>query len=185
MRALRTGCFIIAVLWTLLIGGCLYLNRSVSIERGLQLRSHTAGDFTYDAWSYGQWVTTRERGAFVATFSPPYDLIIAIRPHNGQIESIEIVTATVIESDGTRISILDKFDAVADDVERRPGAVITLPYAAFRVNELRDSIDPFTLEIEFKSSPSNDNSTIKQDLEIRGYEDVEYSFLFWDIISGV
>lgn len=172
-----------ALLFGLLLCLILYSTRSLTIERGLRLDSHETPNFTYGAWSYGNWAVSEQDGVRISTYSPPYTLVLAIQPADPQVQSIELLAAFVTDKNGRRVSIHDKINSAKEDVELRSGAVVTKPYAAIRFESLLDTNDPITLEIEFRDNSSS-AETVRQSLELKGFESRRRSFTFWDVMSS-
>src|SRR5262249_29448120 len=149
--AKRYYCWLVLILApAIVIAGCLYTTRYVSKDRGLRLTNFQAGKFTFDAWSYGHWETSKEGTLTVETMAAPYMLLLAIRTEDGQSARIEILNAALVDRNGNRTSILSKLSDRTDEVQLRPGAAISQPYAVFRFNELLNSHDTITLEVEFR-----------------------------------
>lgn len=178
------GCLLSAILFVLTACLILYSTRSLQIDRGLKLDSYVAGDFTYDVWSYGNWVASQQGGIHVSTFSAPYTLVLAIQPDDSDVDSIEILAASITDESGNQNSVLDRINKTNDDVESRSGAAIQAPYAVFTFKSLLDSNDTITLEIEFRTNASENSDTIRQSLEIPGFESKTRSFTFWDVMSS-
>ena len=168
-----------------IIGLTLLSTRSQTIERGLRLDSFESGEFTYSAWSYGNWIESRQSGVRVSTYAPPYTLIVAVQPHNSDAETIELLSAAITGNDGVAYSVLDRIVSTIEEIESRPSSGIELPYAAFTFESVLESIDNTTLELRFRVGSEADATTILQALEIIGFEEKTRGFIFLDAISGV
>ena len=168
-----------------MLGLILYSTRTLQIYRGLKLDSYIAGEVTYDVWSYGNWIESNQSGVHVSTFAPPYTVVLAIRPSDRNIASIEMLDAFIVEESGNKTPVFDKIKQSIADVKFRSAAVIKLPYAVFTFDSMLDSNDSTTLVIEFRINRSGVSEKTQQSLEIQSFESKRRSFVFLDAISSV
>ncbi len=182
---MRKGCLLAGIAFLLIAGLVLYSTRSLQINRGLKLDSYVSDSFTFDVWSYGDWIDSTNSGVHVSTNAPPYTLVLAIQPDDQNIDSIEILAALIVDKLGNKASVLEKLEQPIADVKLRATAAIKSPYAAFMFDSLLDSNESTALEIEFRTNPSDGSQTIHQTLEIQGFEQKTRSFVFWDVMSSV
>jgi hypothetical protein len=166
------------------IAAGLYCTRYVSRDRGLRLTNFRTGKFTFDAWSYGHWETSKEGTLTIETMAAPYTLLLAIRLEDPKSARIEILNAALLDRNGDRTSILSKISDRIDEVKTRPSAAISEPHAVFLFNELRNSPDAITLEVEFRVSREQSVETMTQQLTIPGYEVERRSFTFWETMMS-
>lgn len=165
--------------------GCLVLfGLSKTVTRGWMLESVSAGDYVYDAWSYGDWVTTRNF-ATVSTYEGPYTLVLAIQPRDSDVETIEITAAAFGDSSGHRVSVLDKLSEKTEKVEKPGSSGIGSPYAPFVFNSLAETNEDIVLEIEFQAIGPEGAKTERQTLEIQGFQSVKHGILIIDQIMGI
>lgn len=182
---MRKGCLICVTSTLFIIGLLLLVTRSQTIERGLSLASYESGDFTYRAWSYGNWIESKRSGVHVSTYAPPYTLVVSVQPHHSEVQTIELLSATITSKNGVTYSVLDRVRSRIDAVEARPSSGIDSPYAAFTLESVLESIDDTILELGFRVGSEADAASYTQTLEISGFEKKTRSFTFLDAISGV
>lgn len=181
---MQKGYLFSAIGLVLLAGALLLATRSLQIDRGLKLDPYVEGEFTYQVWSNGNWVESRQAGVHVSTLSAPYTLLLSIQPKQQNVQSIEMITASLIDKSGNKKSVIEKINQLIEKVELRPASNLNSPYAAFTFDSLLDSHSDITLEIEFRTGTSDDSDTIRQSLEVRGFEKKTRSFTFWDVMSS-
>jgi hypothetical protein len=182
---MRKGCLFSITISLLVIGCFLVMTRSQKIKRGVTIDPLKSGNFTYEAWSYGNWVESKRWGARIYTYAPPYTLVIAIQPHQQNVEEIELISAKIFSEAGTPYSILSRVRSGVDEVEPRPSSGITLPYAAFAFEFALDSTENTKIELSFRISSDPDDTVFTQTLEVRGFETKTRSFTFLEAISGI
>ncbi len=182
---MRKGCLFITL--AILVGIALVLisARSQTIERGLKRDPYKSGDFTFSAWSYGEWVESRQSGVHVSTYEPPYTVIVAISPEQDKAQRIEILSATVTDRDGKTRSILDILNHRFDRVEMMNHSSITSPYAAFTFETAFDSNSDAILTLSFRVISDSHAEDHTQSLELTGFENSSRSFTFLDEMSGI
>jgi hypothetical protein len=182
---MRKGCLISITVTLCIITLVLLATRSQTIERGLRLASFESGDFTYSAWSYGNWIESKHSGVHVSTYAPPYTIVVAVQPHQSRVETIELLSATITGRDGVAYSVLDQIGNTVEKVELRSSSVVGSPYAAFTFEWLFESNDDAALNLIFRVNSKGDSKTFTQTLEIIGFEEKKRSFTFLEAISGV
>ena len=181
----RYGCVVFMIVVTVAVTITLYRTRYEAKDRGLRLENLRAGEFTFDAWSYGNWETSHEGTLTIETFAPPYTLLLAISTDDSDASTIEILQAELVDSDGGRTSVLSKLSDRIDKVQVRPWAVIRRPYAVFCFNDLLASHATVTLEVEFQVVRNGSTAKAKQRLSIPGYEKIKRSFTFVEALMSV
>jgi len=163
----------------LLAIGC---TRSLTIKKEFRLIDHSQDSFTYDVWSYGNWVITKSLLLETRSCEQPYSLLLAIRPNNKDWQKIELLKAIIVH-EGKIYDILLTLSDCIESIEFRPSARIKEPYAVFLFKDAISYKGDLSLEIKFRKVSSD--QVYQCTLKIPYIEERKRGLLFIDRMMSV
>ena len=181
----RFGCLAAILLVAVIVGLFLYCTRSESRERGLRLQNFRADRYTFDVWTYGDWVTSHNGTLTIQTYEPPYELLLAIRSDDPSPATVEVLQASLIAANGDQTSVLSTIRDRVDAIRLRQTAAIQQPYAVFRFHELLKSHETITLEVQFRVTREQSAETVTRRLTIPGFEKIRRGNTILDALMSV
>ena len=171
---------LIVLLLILVCNGC---KRSLTITKQYNLKNYHISNFTFDIWSYGNWIAKESSHQFINSYEPPYTLLLAIRTNKQGWKKIKVVSAYIIYKDVVS-DLMPTLQNDIDYIKKRPTSTIEEPYAVFQFENAIKFNGQFSIHIELKEQIKNTDS-LKFTLQVPYTENSQKGFLFWDALMGI
>ena len=171
---------IVLLLIILVCNGC---ERSLTITKQYNLKNYHISDFTFDIWSYGNWIAKESSNQCINSYEPPYTLLLAIRTNKQGWKKIKVVSAYIIYKDVVT-DIMPTLQNDIDYIKKRPTSAIEEPYSVFQFENAIKFNGQFSIHIELKEQIKNTDS-LKFALQVPYTENSQKGFLFWDALMGI
>jgi hypothetical protein len=164
----------------LLFSSC---TRSLTITKEYRLTNFQIESFTFDVWSYGNWVSSKSGNLITESYEPPYTILLAIRKKDNSWDGITILSSIVTHAENN-LDILHKLAKRTDAIKEHRASAFKEPYAVFNFSDAIEFNGDFILNIKFIEA-GNNNKVFKHSLKIQYSEEHKKSFTFWDALMGV